>query len=81
MLIVVPQLGVHLSRADSLNDSPIFIRALADVMSNHLFDFEAGRIGSTSTQIMLRCPGCTNPKCGRTKEWLSTGGKGMTVAA
>ncbi|ORX39315.1 hypothetical protein BD324DRAFT_619235 [Kockovaella imperatae] len=74
-------LGVNLSRAESLNDSPIFVRALADLVSGHLKDFDAGKIGPTSTQLSLRCPKCTNPKCGRTKEWLAAGGVGPTVSA
>ncbi|WWC63866.1 ferrochelatase [Kwoniella dejecticola CBS 10117] len=75
------KLGIHLTRASSLNDSPIFIRAIADLVSNHLRDFEAGKIGPTGQQLLLRCPGCKNPKCGKTKEWLATGGLGDAVAA
>ncbi|WVR08940.1 ferrochelatase [Kwoniella sp. DSM 27419] len=75
------KLGVHLTRAESLNDSPIFIRAIADLVSNHLKAYEAGSIGPTSKQISLRCPGCTNPKCGKTKEWLANGGRDPQVAA
>lgn len=71
------QLGINLTRAESMNDNPIFIRAIADLVSNHLKDYEAGKIGSTSRQIMLRCPKCTNPKCGKTKEWLATGGQAI----
>jgi ferrochelatase len=73
------QLGMTLSRAESLNDNPIFIRAIADLVSNHLKEYEAGDIGATSRQIMLRCPMCTNPKCGPTKEWLQTGGQALQV--
>ncbi|ORY28765.1 hypothetical protein BCR39DRAFT_533735 [Naematelia encephala] len=71
--------GVHLTRAESLNDNPIFVRALADVVSTHLNAYADGSIGPTSKQIGLRCPGCTNPKCGRTKEWLARGGKPVTA--
>lgn len=60
-----------------MNDNPIFIRGIADLVSAHLKDYESGKIGSTSKQIMLRCPQCTNPKCGRTKEWLATGGQAI----
>ena len=69
------QLGVHLSRAESLNGSPIFIRALADTVSAHMKDYDAGKIGPTSPQLMLRCPGCISPKCAQTKGWLSRGGR------
>ena len=75
------QLGVHLTRAESLNDSPIFIRAIADLVSQHLTEYEQGKIGPTGRQISLRCPGCTNPKCGKTKEWLATGGQALAPSA
>ncbi|CAK9782077.1 putative ferrochelatase [Cutaneotrichosporon oleaginosum] len=68
-------LGVTLTRAPSLNDSPIFIRALADIVSAHMRDFDAGKVGSASTQLMLRCPECTSPKCARTKRWVAQGGR------
>jgi ferrochelatase len=66
---------MNLKRAESLNDSPIFIRALADLVSTHLSDYAAGKIGPTSTQMGLRCPGCTNEKCGRQKEFFARGGR------
>lgn len=68
------KLGVNLQRADSLNDSPIFVRAIADLMVDHLDGYERGEVGSASRQLMLRCQGCTNPKCGVTKGWLANGG-------
>lgn len=74
------KLGVNLTRAESLNDSPIFVRALADLISTHMADYNEGRAGPVGKQVMLRCPGCTNPKCGRTKEWLATGGKEVSAA-
>ncbi|KAK4047223.1 ferrochelatase hem15 [Microbotryomycetes sp. JL201] len=52
-------------RCDSLNDSPYFIRAIADIAAEHL---KQGR--AVSTQMMLRCPGCTNEKCGHSKEYF-----------
>ncbi|KAK8844065.1 ferrochelatase [Kwoniella newhampshirensis] len=73
------KLGVNLTRAASLNDSPIFIRALADLMSNHLKSYEDGSAGPTGRQLLLRCPGCNNPKCAKTKDWLATGGTSITA--
>lgn len=73
------KLGINMIRAESLNDSPIFIRAIADLVMGHLDDYEQGKIGPASRQLMLRCPGCTNAKCGVTKEWLATGGKAVEV--
>ncbi|GAA5825206.1 hypothetical protein JCM11251_006143 [Rhodosporidiobolus azoricus] len=52
-------------RCDSLNDSPYFIRAIADIAAAHL---KSGQ--TVSPQLMLRCPECTNEKCGKTKEWF-----------
>jgi len=65
--------GVRLSRAESLNDSPIFVRALADLVSGHLSAYEQGQIGPAGKQLLLRCPGCTNARCAQTKEWLARG--------
>lgn len=69
------QLGVDVQRAESLNDSPVFIRALADLASTHLRDYNAGRIGPTSIQMGLRCPGCTNATCGSQKGWFARAGQ------
>ncbi|POY70282.1 putative Protoporphyrin ferrochelatase [Rhodotorula taiwanensis] len=54
-------------RAESLNDSPYFIRAIADIAAAHLKSGQA-----VSPQLGLRCPGCTNEKCGHQKEWLKS---------
>jgi cytochrome c-type biogenesis protein CcmH/NrfF len=53
-------------RCDSLNDSPHFIAALADIAASHL----APPTRAVSAQMMLRCPGCTNEKCGDSKAWF-----------
>jgi ferrochelatase len=73
------QLGINLKRAESLNDSPIFIRALADMVSNHLKEQAEGKVGPTSIQMGLRCPGCTNPRCGQAKEFFSKGGNAQAM--
>ncbi|GAA5901876.1 hypothetical protein JCM8208_006624 [Rhodotorula glutinis] len=54
-------------RAASLNDSPYFIRAIADIVAAHL---KSGQ--TVSPQLMLRCPNCTNEKCGKAKSWLKS---------
>lgn len=62
------QLGMTgVKRAESLNDSPYFIRAIADIAAAHLKSGQA-----VSPQLGLRCPGCTNEKCGHQKEWLKS---------
>ncbi|KAL5631304.1 hypothetical protein ACGC1H_006979 [Rhizoctonia solani] len=58
-------LGMNIQRAESLNGSPTFIRALADIAAAHLKSN-----GTTSVQMRLRCPGCTNKTCGEQKAWL-----------
>jgi ferrochelatase len=60
-------------RSESLNDSPVFIRALADIVTEHLQDCKAGK-GPVSNQMVLRCPGCKNATCGEQKEWFARGG-------
>ena len=45
-------------RAESLNDSRVFIEALADVAFNHLRSGE-----SCSRQMGLRCQGCKSERC------------------
>ncbi|GAA5939956.1 ferrochelatase HEM15 [Sporobolomyces koalae] len=52
-------------RVESLNDSPYFIKAIADIAADHL---KSGR--HVSAQLGLRCPGCTNEKCGKQKDWF-----------
>ena len=68
------QLGMEVHRAESLNDSPVFIRAIADIAAAHLRDTASGQIGPTSVQMGLRCPGCTNATCGQQKQWFARGG-------
>lgn len=66
------QLGMTgVKRVESLNDDPTFIRALADIAADHLRALGEGRIGPTSVQMGLRCPSCTNPKCGKSKEFFA----------
>lgn len=67
------ELGMEVVRAESLNESPVFIRALADIVTEHLHSVEAGK-GPTSVQMSLRCPGCTNDTCGQQKTWFARGG-------
>ncbi|ETW81087.1 hypothetical protein HETIRDRAFT_385801 [Heterobasidion irregulare TC 32-1] len=67
--------GIDAQRAASLNDSPVFIRALADIAAKHLKDYSTGAIGHTSVQMGLRCPGCTNAVCGQQKAWFAGGGQ------
>jgi ferrochelatase len=49
----------------------VFIRAIADIAAEHLRARGAREIGPASTQMALRCPGCTNATCGQQKEWFA----------
>jgi len=56
---VAKECGIeHIHRAESLNDSPIFIKAMADVVKEHL-----DKGVKHSNQLKLRCPGCVNERC------------------
>ncbi|KAF7321307.1 Ferrochelatase [Mycena kentingensis (nom. inval.)] len=65
--------GIEMYRAESLNESPVFIRALADIAAQHLRDYSKTR-RPTSVQLGLRCPGCKNNTCLEQKTWLANGG-------
>jgi protoporphyrin/coproporphyrin ferrochelatase len=52
--------GFH--RAPALNDDPVFLDALADIVHRRLRrHLDSGEV--CSPQYRLRCPGCTNPAC------------------
>jgi protoporphyrin/coproporphyrin ferrochelatase len=58
--------GVNLKRAESLNDDPLFIEAMADIVRKHLDGKKA-----VSNQLPLRCPGCINESCKETKAFFA----------
>lgn len=63
---VAHEVGIeNIRRAASLNDSPTFIKAMADVVKAHL---DSGV--NCSRQLPLRCPMCVNPTCGLAKEFF-----------
>lgn len=68
------ELGMNIIRAESLNESPVFVRALADITKTHLEDIKARKVGNVSTQFKLRCPGCMNATCGAQKDWFAAQG-------
>jgi len=53
-------------RAESLNGSPVFIRALADIAKSHLDSGE-----SCSRQMGLRCQGCKSERCLEQKRFFA----------
>lgn len=56
-------------RAESLNGSPTFINALADLAKSHL---QSGIV--CSKQMGLRCPGCKSERCLESKKFFMGGG-------
>jgi ferrochelatase len=54
-----------IGRAAAPNDHPIFIKGLADVVQKHL----QGDM-MVNPKFLLRCPNCTNDKCGESKQWF-----------
>lgn len=53
-------------RAESLNGSPVFIKALADIARAHLV---SGQV--SSLQMGLRCPGCKSERCSESKKFFA----------
>ncbi|CAF3060296.1 unnamed protein product [Rotaria sp. Silwood2] len=52
-------------RCASLNDNPLFIKAMADIVLKHL----QNQCRHT-TQLPLRCPGCENVSCERMRQFF-----------
>ncbi|KAI8066913.1 hypothetical protein BC940DRAFT_333911 [Gongronella butleri] len=52
-------------RAEALNDDPIFTKAMATIVKEHL---DKGTL--VSPQWYLRCPGCTFDSCGTTRDFF-----------
>lgn len=63
-----------IKRADSLNDSPVFINALADIAKEHL---DSGSL--CSSQNLLRCPGCKSDRCAESKRFFAGDAKASLV--
>lgn len=64
---VIPDSGheTTVKRVESLNGSPVFIRALADIAKAHI-DSQV----SCSPQMGLRCPGCKSERCSESKKFF-----------
>jgi len=53
-------------RSAALNDHPIFIKALAELVQAKLSE------AACSPQLLLRCAQCTNPVCAHSKQWFAS---------
>ena len=71
------QLGAEgrVRRAESLNDSPTFIKGLAELAGTHLRNNEV-----CSRQMGLRCPGCKSEKCLQQKKFFMGQGEQKKTA-
>jgi ferrochelatase len=66
-LEIIAEYGLDsIKRVDSLNGSPIFVRALADIAKEHL-----EKNVSCSPQMLLRCPGCVSERCLHQKRFFA----------
>jgi ferrochelatase len=66
---VAHQAGItHYKRAPALNDRPLFLDGLAQIVKEHL----ASGLPHSS-QYLTRCAGCTNPQCRNILNPVSTG--------
>jgi len=55
-----------MKRVDALNDHPIFIEALANIVVEH---FKKNEL--TTTQLKLRCSHCVNPYCEEMRQFFT----------
>ena len=64
---VIGETGLDsIKRVESLNGSPVFINALADIAKAHL-----EKNISCSPQMLLRCPACTSERCAESKKFFA----------
>ncbi|KAL3314642.1 hypothetical protein Ciccas_006737 [Cichlidogyrus casuarinus] len=56
---------VTIRRAKALNDTPLFLEGLSELVADHL---KSGKVASK--QYFLRCPGCVNKHCGSSRQFL-----------
>jgi ferrochelatase len=55
----------NLKRSKSLNDNPLFLEGLADIVSAHIDSGE-----KYSSQFPVRCPNCVNSTCGSMRSFF-----------
>ncbi|ESO98047.1 hypothetical protein LOTGIDRAFT_174413 [Lottia gigantea] len=69
------EVGVkNIRRAESLNNHPVFIEALADIVKTHLNSPKV-----CNPQLLLRCPMCVNLTCDFSKEFFASQQKYLDV--
>ncbi|CAJ0632465.1 1209_t:CDS:2, partial [Entrophospora sp. SA101] len=55
-----------IKRIESLNDDPMFIEAMANIVKDHLNSNK-----SMSTQLTIRCPKCKKDICQETRDFFT----------
>jgi ferrochelatase len=64
---IIGETGIDtIKRVESLNGSPVFIKALADLAKEHL-----DKNIACSPQMSLRCPACTSERCAESKKFFA----------
>lgn len=58
-----------LKRSESLNDSPLFIDAMAKLVKEHLS--APAPAAKMNGQLLLQCPGCQKSSCRDTKAFFN----------
>ena len=59
------KLDVNIKRAKTLNDRPVFLEALAEIVKEHV---ETGY--NHTKQLTVRCPNCVNPTCAAMRKFF-----------
>lgn len=60
------KVGINMVRCESLNDHPLFLKAMADIVNDHM------KNGSLfSNQFMTKCSGCSYKACEDTRQFFS----------
>ncbi|CAG8779392.1 31024_t:CDS:1, partial [Racocetra persica] len=57
-----------LKRVESLNDDPIFINSMANIVKDHLEKVKSGNF--FSNQYLLRCPKCKKDSCQKSRDFF-----------
>lgn len=59
------KVGINMIRSESLNDHPLFLKAMADIVNDHM----TTNLGVTK-QFMTRCSGCFSEECQKTRDFF-----------
>lgn len=60
------EVGVNMIRCESLNDHPLFLEAMAHIVSDHMV-----KNSKVSNQFSTRCSGCSFDECQKTRDFFA----------